>query len=282
MNFSYIQYVFQNRDNDFLAKMQYKPLTSKFFQLLLASSLYRLIQRLLPFLIFFGLTNTLWAFDNHEILRHNMINAINEMARATGKETGRSVFAPQVMEVMAKVPRHEFVPEHQHPYAYDNRPLPIGHGQTISQPYIVALMTDLLDTKPNEKILEIGTGSGYQAAILSQLVNKIYTIEIVEELGLHTQKRLAKLGYNNIEVKIGDGYEGWEEQAPYDGIIVTAAANNIPPPLIEQLKPGGRMIIPLGEQFFVQHLTIVEKDEQGKIKTRHILPVAFVPFTGKH
>jgi len=211
-----------------------------------------------------------------------MINAINEMARATGKETGRSVFDPRVMEVMAKVPRHEFVPDYQHPYAYDNRPLPIGNGQTISQPYIVALMTDLLETKLNDVVLEIGAGSGYQAAILSQLVNKIYTVEIVRNLGLQAQKRLKNLGYNNVEVKIGDGYEGWEEHAPYDGIIVTAAISNIPLPLIQQLKPGGRMIIPLGEQFFIQYLTIVEKDEQDKIKTRHILPVTFVPFTGKH
>ncbi|EDN65623.1 Protein-L-isoaspartate(D-aspartate) O-methyltransferase [Beggiatoa sp. PS] len=186
------------------------------------------------------------------------------------------------MEVMAKVPRHEFVPDYQQVYAYDNRPLPIGNGQTISQPYIVALMTDLLETKLNDVVLEIGAGSGYQAAILSQLVNKIYTVEIVENLGLQAQKRLKNLGYNNVEVKIGDGYEGWEEHAPYDGIIVTAAISNIPLPLIQQLKPGGRMIIPLGEQFFVQYLTIVEKDEQDKIKTRHILPVTFVPFTGKH
>jgi protein-L-isoaspartate(D-aspartate) O-methyltransferase len=282
MNLFYIRNVFQNRDSDFLAEIGYKALRSKFFQLPVSNSLYSKVQRLLSFLIFFGLANTLWALDNNEFLRRNMINAINEMAQATGKETGRSVFEPRVMVVMAKVPRHEFVPEEQYPYAYDNRPLPIGNGQTISQPYIVALMTDLLDTKPNDVVLEIGTGSGYQAAILSQLVNKIYSIEIVEKLGLDAEKRLKNFGYNNVEVKIGDGYEGWEEHAPYDAIIVTAAASNIPAPLIQQLKPGGRMIIPLGEQFFVQHLTIVEKDEQGKIKTRYILPVAFVPFTGKH
>ncbi len=211
-----------------------------------------------------------------------MIKTINDLAWTTGKETGRPIFNQQVMEVMAKVPRHEFVPEDQNAYAYDNRPLPIGYGQTISQPYIVALMTDILEVKSSDIVLEIGTGCGYQTAILAELVNKIYSIEILEDLGKEASERLAKLGYNNIKVKIGDGYHGWEEHAPFDGILVAAAASHIPPPLIQQLKPGGRMIIPVGERYFIQYLMLVEKNEQNKIKTSNILPVSFVPFTGEH
>lgn len=211
-----------------------------------------------------------------------MINQINQMALETGIETGRTSFEQRVMEVMEQVPRHQFVPDSEKTHAYENRPLPIGYGQTISQPYIVALMTDLLKIDDHDVVLEIGTGSGYQAAILSKLVDKIYTIEIIEELGSAAQERLAKLGYNNVNVKLSDGYYGWEEAAPFDGIIVTAAVSQIPPPLIQQLKPGGRMIVPIGEPFFVQHLTLVEKDQQSNINTRNILPVAFVPFTRKH
>lgn len=210
-----------------------------------------------------------------------MINQINKIALETGIETGRTRFEQRVMEVMEQVPRHQFVPDSEKTHAYENRPLPIGYGQTISQPYIVALMTDILKIDDHDVVLEIGTGSGYQAAILSKLVKKIYTIEIIEELGLAAQERLTKLSYNNVNVKIGDGYYGWEEAAPFDGIIVTAAASKIPPSLIQQLKPGGRMIIPIGEPLVVQHLTLVEKNQQGNIETRNILPVAFVPFTRK-
>ncbi|MDM8560568.1 protein-L-isoaspartate(D-aspartate) O-methyltransferase [Candidatus Parabeggiatoa sp. HSG14] len=211
-----------------------------------------------------------------------MINSINQMAQATSTETGKSRFEQRVMDVMAKVPRHEFVPDSQNPYAYDNRPLPIGYGQTISQPYIVALMTDILEIKFSDVVLEIGTGSGYQAAILSELVDKIYSIEIIEELGNKAKKRLARLGYKNVEVKVGDGYHGWEEHAPFNDIIVTAATTHIPPPLIKQLKPGGKIIIPVGEHFSIQYLTLVTKDNKGEITTRNILPVTFVPFTGGH
>jgi len=210
-----------------------------------------------------------------------MINTIENMARATGKETGIPVFNQRVMDVIAKVPRHEFVPKEQDAYAYDNRPLPIGYGQTISQPYIVALMTELLEVKPSDVVLEIGTGSGYQAAVLAGLVDKVYSIEIIPELGKEAKERLARLGYDDkVEVKIGDGYHGWEEYAPFDGVVVTAAASHIPPPLIQQLKLGGRMVIPVGERFFVQYLMLVEKSEQGEIRSRNVLPVAFVPFTG--
>jgi protein-L-isoaspartate(D-aspartate) O-methyltransferase len=186
------------------------------------------------------------------------------------------------MEVMGKVPRHEFVPDSQKPYAYENRPLPIGYGQTISQPYIVALMTDLLDITEASVVLEVGTGSGYQAAILAECVKEVYSVEIIKELGEQARDRLNRLGYNNTRVQVADGYHGWKEHAPFDGIIVTAAGSHIPPPLIEQLKPGGKMVIPVGAPFMTQQLLLVEKGEDGTTRTRQILPVAFVPLTGGH
>ena len=183
---------------------------------------------------------------------------------------------------MLKVPRHEFVPADQRPYAYENRPLPIGYGQTISQPYIVAIMTDLLGLEKNDRVLEIGTGSGYQAAVLAELVDSVFTIEIIEGLGRQTSERLERLGYDNVRTRIGDGYYGWPSKAPFDAIIVTAASSHIPPPLIKQLKPGGRMIIPVGSRFMVQQLLLVTKDPTNKVTTRQIMPVSFVPLTGEH
>ena len=195
---------------------------------------------------------------------------------------GKSGFSDRVLAVMNEVPRHEFVPESELREAYDNHPLPIGHGQTISQPYIVALMTDLVDPEPGDVVLEIGTGSGYQAAVLAGLVEKVYSIEIIEPLADQAKARLARLGYGNVETRLGDGYFGWEEHAPFDAIIVTAAASHVPPPLIEQLKPGGRMVIPVGGRFQVQYLLLVEKAAAGEIVTRQITAVRFVPLTGKH
>jgi protein-L-isoaspartate(D-aspartate) O-methyltransferase len=160
--------------------------------------------------------------------------------------------------------------------------LPIGHGQTISQPYIVALMTDMLQPEPGQTVLEVGTGSGYQAAVLSQLVAQVYSIEIIEPLAQATTRLLKQLGYNNIETRIADGYDGWPQHAPFDSIVVTAAISHIPPPLVKQLKNGGRMVIPVGTRFQTQYLTLVEKDMQGKVTTRQLLPVYFVPFTGGH
>jgi protein-L-isoaspartate(D-aspartate) O-methyltransferase len=186
------------------------------------------------------------------------------------------------MQTIGKVPRHEYVPEQYREFAYENRPLPIGYGQTISQPYIVALMTDLLAIKPGDRVLEIGTGSGYQAAVLAELASRVYTIEIIEGLAERARKVLFQQGYTNIETRVGDGYYGWEEQAPFDAIIVTAAASHIPPPLVTQLKAGGRMIIPVGSRFMVQQLVLVEKDNAGNVSTRQILPVQFVPLTGEH
>ena len=185
----------------------------------------------------------------------------------------------EVLDAIGTVPRHLFVPEAERAAAYQDRPLPIGHGQTISQPFIVALMTDLLELEPDDRVLEIGTGSGYQAAVLSPLVEEVRSIEIVPELGRRAAGTLAEAGFANVETRIGDGYYGWPEGAPYDAVIVTAAAGAIPPPLVEQLAPGGRMVIPVGGPFSAQQLMLVEKRGDGSIATRQILPVRFVPFT---
>ncbi|MFZ0927452.1 MAG: protein-L-isoaspartate(D-aspartate) O-methyltransferase [Syntrophobacteraceae bacterium] len=214
--------------------------------------------------------------------REALIKEIEATALNLASLVGRDTVNPRVLNAIRKVPRHEFVSEYLRAFAYDNRPLPIGHGQTVSQPYLVAVMTDLLDLEKGHTVLEIGTGSGYQAAVLAECVKEVYTIEILEELGKEAQARLKRLGYMNVEVRIGDGYGGWKEKAPFDRIIVTAAGNNIPPLLIEQLKPGGRMVIPVGEPHAAQQLMLIEKKEDGKIKTRLALPVAFVPLTGGH
>jgi len=193
---------------------------------------------------------------------------------------GQGINDPDVIEAMRNVPRHKFVPSAQQRNAYQNNPLPIGHGQTISQPYIVALMAEMLEIEPGDKVLEIGTGSGYHAAVLSELTPYVYSIEIVEPLGVQAAEVYEKLGYHTIETKIGDGYYGWEEHAPFDKIIVTAAAGHIPPPLIEQLNPGGIIAIPVGSPYQTQILMRVMKSEDGDIRTERVLPVRFVPMTG--
>jgi protein-L-isoaspartate(D-aspartate) O-methyltransferase len=222
------------------------------------------------------------AQDKYTKARQAMIQDIEADARVTSFFINKKVLDPKVMDAMSKVPRHEFVPWQERHNAYENRPLPIGHGQTISQPYIVALMTDLLKPERQHKVLEVGTGSAYQAAILAEIVAEVFTIEIIEPLGNQAKERLKQLNYNNVNVRIGDGYYGWEEHGLFDGIVVTAATSHIPPPLIHQLKPGGRMVIPVGSRFMVQQLVLVEKDAKGKVTTRQILPVMFVPLTGKH
>jgi protein-L-isoaspartate(D-aspartate) O-methyltransferase len=211
-----------------------------------------------------------------------MVDTIDRMVRKTAEFLGKPQLDQRVLEVLRTVPRHAFVPEDEQAHAYENRPLPIGYGQSISQPYIVALMTDLLNVRPTDRVLEIGTGSGYQAAVLAGLAERVCSIEIVPQLGERARATLQRLGYRNVEVRIGDGYYGWEEQAPFDAIIVTAAASHVPPPLVRQLRPGGRMIIPLGSRFLVQELLLVEKSAAGEITTRQILPVRFVPLTGGH
>ncbi len=191
----------------------------------------------------------------------------------------RGIDHSATLQAMRNVERHRLVPRGQVNNAYEDRPLPIGHGQTISQPYIVAFMTEVIRPKSDMKILEIGTGSGYQAAVLAEIVDEVYTIEIIEALAKSAKNNLEKLGYTNIQVKHADGYYGWEEHAPFDAIVVTAASEFIPPPLIEQLKEGGKMVIPVGAPFTAQHLMLVEKMKDGKIKTNNLLPVRFVPFT---
>lgn len=220
--------------------------------------------------------------DDFARAHETLMQEIASEVRATGGYLGKNELDARVFEALRRVPRHEFVPEELRGAAYENRPLPIGHGQTISQPYIVAVMTDLLKPARGQRVLEVGTGSGYQAAVLAELVDRVYTIEIVEPLARSARERLARLGYDNITVRTGDGYYGWEEHALFDAIVVTAAAGQIPPPLIRQLKPGGRMVIPVGSRFMVQHLVLVEKGPDGSVTTRQLLPVAFVPLTGGH
>ncbi len=226
-----------------------------------------------------ALASTEPDFDS---MRQQMIEEIEQQVRETASQLDDDKLDPRVIEALGKVPRHEFVLPTRRHQAYENRPLPIGYGQTISQPYIVAVMTDLLQLEPDDKVLEIGTGSGYQAAVASELVKKVYSIEIIHTLGRKARKRLKRLGYDNIQVRLGDGYYGWQEHGPYDAIIVTAAASHIPPPLVKQLKPGGRMIIPVGSRFATQQLVLVEKNKQGELRTRQLMPVTFVPLTGGH
>ena len=212
--------------------------------------------------------------------RESMAITISALAKTITVPSGSADMDDSVLAAMRHVPRHEFVPEDVRAAAYENRPLPIGYGQTISQPYIVALMTDLARPRKDHVVLEIGTGSGYQAAVLSPLVSNVFSIEIVEPLASRAAERLKALGFANVTVRPGDGYHGWPEHAPFDSIVVTAAASHVPPPLIAQLKPGGRMVIPVGGGFALQHLMLIEKDAQGRVHSRSLLPVRFVPLTG--
>jgi protein-L-isoaspartate(D-aspartate) O-methyltransferase len=209
--------------------------------------------------------------------REAMLDTIEAHA-ATARALGTTTIKPRVLEALRQVPRHLFVPPEQQAYAYEDRPLPIGHGQTISQPFIVALMTDLLRPAPDHVVLEVGTGSGYQAAVLAELVRRVHTVEIIPPLADAAERRLRALGYRDVAVHRGDGYHGLPEAAPFDGIVVTAAAaGGIPPPLLDQLRPGGRMAIPVGGGFALQHLVLVDKAPDGTVRTRQTLPVAFVP-----
>jgi protein-L-isoaspartate(D-aspartate) O-methyltransferase len=212
--------------------------------------------------------------NDFEILRQHMLVEISAGVFHVSDVLGKTALDERVMAAMGNVPRHEFVPVELQPYAYANIPLPIGFEKTISQPFIVALMTDLLDLSADDTVLEIGTGLGYQAAILAQLVRKVYSIEIIEELGRQAKQRLRRQGCTNIEIKIGNGYHGWSEHAPFDKVIVTAAPDLIPPPLLHQLKPGGKMVIPAGLPD-AQQLVLVEKDGDGRMTTREILQVRF-------
>ena len=219
--------------------------------------------------------------DPYAHARRGMIEAIRNDAASLRRELAMDELDANVLNVLDTLARHDFVPEKLRAAAYENRPLPIGYGQTISQPFIVALMTDLLKLKPGDRVLEIGTGSGYQAAVLARLGARVHSIEIIAPLGAAARERLRRFGFDAVAVRVGDGYYGWEDAAPFDAIIVTAAANHIPPPLIAQLKPGGRMLVPVGNPLGAQHLVIVRKDAVGRVTTQKILPVRFVPLTGR-
>ena len=218
--------------------------------------------------------------DVYAEARRAMVRQIEEIAGIARGGDVPGEIDDRVLAAMEAVPRHELVPEPVRRHAYEDRPLPIGYGQTISQPYIVALMTDLLAVGPDATVLEVGTGSGYQAAVLSGLVDRVYSVEIVEPLAELAARRLTALDYANVAVRAGDGYYGWAEHAPFDAIVVTAAASHVPPPLVEQLRPGARMVIPVGPSFMVQTLMLVEKAADGAVRTRALLPVRFVPLTG--
>ena len=209
-----------------------------------------------------------------------LLGEIREQVRATSDFTGRSELAERVMDAMRKVPRHAFVPDDLQAGSYCNSPLPIGHAQTISQPYIVALMTDLIQPRADDVVLEVGTGSGYQAAVLASLVRQVYSLEIIEPLAKAAGERLQRLGYDNVEVAAGNGCFGWPEHAPYDAVLVTAAAPQIPQALIDQLKPGGNLVMPVGDRYFGQELRLLTKDDKGSLARRCSLPVIFVPLTG--
>jgi protein-L-isoaspartate(D-aspartate) O-methyltransferase len=208
-----------------------------------------------------------------------MLEQIDALMQQTAAETGRPRLSPRVRKAIEQVPRHRFVPETLRDAAYANRPLPIGEGQTISQPFIVALMTELLDPQPTDRVLEVGTGSGYQAAVLAECVAQVYTIEIVPTLGARAAAVLRDLGYRNVHARVGDGYQGWPEEAPFDGIVVTAAPDQVPQPLIEQLARGGRLVIPVGPREPNQELLLITKDASGQAVTTKKLEVRFVPLT---
>ncbi len=214
-------------------------------------------------------------------LRQRLVAEVAADAKRTADHTGRAAFADNVMGALGQVPRVKFVPESSWRSAYDNRPLPIGHGQTISQPYIVALMTDLLDISPNDRVLEIGTGCGYQTAVLAELARDVFTLEVISHLQEAARDRLSTLGYSNIQYRVGNGWRGWPDGAPFEAIIVTAAAAELPTALVDQLAPSGRMIVPIGRQYETQFLTFITRDSHGALHEEKSLPVAFLPLVGK-
>jgi len=220
------------------------------------------------------------AGDEPAAARQAMLEVIRREVRWHGAGDGARELDPRVLDALGKVPRERFVPPGQQAFAYENRPLPIGHDQTISQPLVVAMMTHLLHVEPESRVLEIGTGCGYQTAILAELARAVVSIEIVAPLAARARATLDELGYRNVDLQVGDGAAGWPAPAPYDRILVTAAPGAVPPALLEQLKPGGRMIIPLGADPAAQDLALIEKDEAGRVNERRLFPVAFVPLTG--
>jgi protein-L-isoaspartate(D-aspartate) O-methyltransferase len=237
------------------------------------------IARLAAALAALTVTGPAPARDDFDATRRRLLAEIDSDMRATAGSTGRSALSPAVRRALETVPRERFVPPELASRAYLNRPLPIGQGQTISQPFIVALMTELLDPQPGDVMLEVGTGSGYQAAVLAACVSKVYSIEILAPLAQQARAALDAAGVHNVETRVGDGYRGWPEAAPFDGIIVTAAPDHVPPALIEQLKPGGRLVIPVGASPFDQELLLIRKDAEGHAVSQHTIDVRFVPLT---
>lgn len=233
-------------------------------------------------MLFAAIVSGACAEGSDDLLKRRLMAEIRADAKRTADYTGRSAIDERVMAALEAVPRNEFVESWSPGAAWENVPLPIGHGQTISQPFIVALMTDFVEPQPAHRVLEIGTGSGYQAAVLAGLVAEVYTVEIIPALAQTATERLQRLGYDNVFVRVGDGFYGWADKGPFDGIVVTAVAPEIPPPLLEQLRPGGRMILPVGEPNRGQNLVLVAKDPDGRVTTREVLPVMFVPLTGDH
>jgi len=236
---------------------------------------------LIILLLFSGITNVA-ADDRLDGARQVLWGDVEFQISRLRTELGFDQLSSTVRTALWRVPRERFVPDGQKRYAYENRPLPIGYAQTISQPLIVAIMTELLAIERGDRVFELGTGSGYQAAVLDSLGAEVYSVEIVPELGERARKTLDSTGHQNVKTRIGDGYFGWEDAAPFDAIIVTAASDHIPPPLIRQIKPGGRMVIPVGSRYVIQKLVLVSRDADGMVTTREIIPVTFVPLTGQH
>ncbi|EGW56063.1 protein-L-isoaspartate(D-aspartate) O-methyltransferase [Candidatus Endoriftia persephone] len=239
-------------------------------------------QQLLVVLLWCGVLFPVAAEDVYRQQREVMLDEVERELRVLAVPFGLEGLSPRLRVAMADVPRHEFVPPQQRANAYQNRPLSIGYGQTISQPLIVALMTELLQVSAGDRVFELGTGSGYQAAVLDRLGVDVYSMEIVEELADQAKQRLQQLGFDRIRVHLGDGYHGLPQAAPFDAIIVTAAGSHVPPPLVRQLKRGGRMVLPVGNRYHVQQLVLVIKGLDGSLTTQEILPVSFVPLTGSH
>ncbi len=221
------------------------------------------------------------AGDEYDAERRALWSAVDFQISRLRDEVGFSRLSPNVREALQKVPRHRFVPDDQVTHAYENRPLPIGYGQTISQPLMVAVMTQLLGARAGDRVFELGTGSGYQAAVLGEVGAQVYSVEIVPELGARARNTLNELGHTEIQTRVGDGYFGWPEAAPFDAIIVTAASDHVPPPLLKQLKPGGRMLIPVGSRYLTQKLVMITRDSDGTVTSQELMPVTFVPLTGE-
>lgn len=239
-------------------------------------------QRLILLLCCLLLTTTVQAEDRFALARSQLWAEVDRQVFQLRENLGFEELSPRVRAALVAVPRHAFVPKSEQSRAYNNRPLAIGFGQTISQPLIVAVMTELLQVKPGDRVFELGTGSGYQAAILDAIGAEVYSMEIIPELGKQAKKSLAKSGHTTVQSRVGDGYLGWQEAGPFDAIIVTAAGDHIPPPLIRQLKPGGRMVLPVGGRYLTQQLVLVTRDTAGKVSTQELMAVSFVPLTGGH